>query len=648
MIDQLNIQSNLNKFSFIALCLFIFNQWIYGQSKTIYVDPQLSANCTSNYSIQNRNCSGSDGDAYPSLQAAADVATAGTLVIIRGGTYNSNLVVKHSGNEEAYVTFRNFENEVPEITGETIYPAINIKNKNYIIIEGLKIKEVRRWVSILGSNYIILKNNIFDTALDPYGSSKTGIFLQSSNHCKILDNVINQTTQDNIGLVSSNYNLIEGNTITRGRHVLWTMKCSNYNIIRNNYFHNALQKIGEIYDCDNVGDGSTEFPKITSLDNAKYNLVERNIFAYTPSPGDASPYSGIQYSGQNGIIRNNLFYECEGPAIQMTIYGTEATYNYSNRIAHNVFYKNEYGAIEITSSSTSNFHDQQIRNNIFYKNKFIQRDMRWRWFEELNEKPVQIMTGRTSGMSFKNNVIFSSELNELYVIAYGSRTSSTNPAPQSLAYWEYMFPDLFSGNLQVNPLFVNEDEKDFRLKEGSPMIDAGMFLTHTTNQGVNSQEIIVKDAGWFTDGFGIIGGDTIQLEGQTEYAIISSINYNTGTILIDRPLTWDVDQGVSMAYNGSAPDLGAFEYQIISSVNDRKIPEKNLIVYPNPSSGIITLNGEKVHQIKEVSLFCLLGNKIHTSFYDQNLDISHLFPGIYFVLVTYADGTTTNGKFVKY
>ncbi|MHC4417076.1 MAG: hypothetical protein ACYSU6_00660, partial [Planctomycetota bacterium] len=71
-------------------------------------------------------------------------------------------------------------------------------------------------------------------------------------------------------------------------------------------------------------------------DCTKYNLIERNTFAYTPSSGNHSPYAGIQYAGQNGIIRNNIFYDTIGPALSLTLYGREANYNTGNRIYNNV------------------------------------------------------------------------------------------------------------------------------------------------------------------------------------------------------------------------------------------------------------------------------------------------------------------------
>ncbi len=47
--------------------------------------------------------------------------------------------------------------------------------------------------------------------------------------------------------------------------------------------------------------------------------------------------------------------------------------------------------------------------------------------------------------------------------------------------------------------------------------------------------------------------------GDSQAARVVSIDYNTNTLTLDRSLSWNSGQGVSLKYNGSAPDVGAFE-----------------------------------------------------------------------------------------
>lgn len=111
----------------------------------------------------------------------------------------------------------------------------------------------------------------------------------------------------------------------------------------------------------------------------------------------------------------------------------------------------------------------------------------------------------------------------------------------------------------VDPKFVDLAKRDFRLQSSSPCIDAGTFITTATSAGSGTQ-LPVADARLFVDGFGIAEGDAIQLKGQTQVAKITSINYGTNTLTLDRTLTWTQGQGVSVPYVGSAPDIGALEY----------------------------------------------------------------------------------------
>lgn len=118
------------------------------------------------------------------------------------------------------------------------------------------------------------------------------------------------------------------------------------------------------------------------------------------------------------------------------------------------------------------------------------------------------------------------------------------------------------GNLQQDPLFVSPKQGDFQLKPGSPAVDAGVFLTVAEGSGGGSKEIRVKDANCFFDGFGIEGekGDVIQFKGQAETARILHVDYAHKVLTLDKPLSWQDGQEVSLAYVGKGPDLGVFEF----------------------------------------------------------------------------------------
>ncbi len=109
-------------------------------------------------------------------------------------------------------------------------------------------------------------------------------------------------------------------------------------------------------------------------------------------------------------------------------------------------------------------------------------------------------------------------------------------------------------SLTSEPLFVNPAAFDFSLQPASPLIGKGVILARTTDAGSGSQ-VIVTDASYFSDGFGIGSGDTVVIG--SNHAKIVSIDYLNQTIGIDRVLNWGKNDPVSFPFAGAAPDLGA-------------------------------------------------------------------------------------------
>ncbi|MCK4718561.1 MAG: hypothetical protein KAT70_07815, partial [Thermoplasmata archaeon] len=100
---------------------------------------------------------------------------------------------------------------------------------------------------------------------------------------------------------------------------------------------------------------------------------------------------------------------------------------------------------------------------------------------------------------------------------------------------------------------------DMHLKPNSAAIDAGAWLTTITSASGSGTVFGVVDAGYFMDGWGIIEGDLIQLaDGQR--ARITDVNYETNTITVEAELSWMQNMGLGLAYEGSALDLGAYEF----------------------------------------------------------------------------------------
>lgn len=97
---------------------------------------------------------------------------------------------------------------------------------------------------------------------------------------------------------------------------------------------------------------------------------------------------------------------------------------------------------------------------------------------------------------------------------------------------------------------------DFKARASAPTQDKGGYLTKASRGG-SGTELPVEDSLYFFDGFGVTEGDVIQLEGPSKRAQVMAVDYEANTLELDQPLSWHKGQGISLAYNGKAPDIGA-------------------------------------------------------------------------------------------
>ena len=457
-------------------------------------------------------------------KANASVAP-GDTVHIRGGIYRESIAPEVSGTEEKRITFRAYPNEAVTITG--VARGIVIGDCAYVTVDGIACDRTDEYVRVDNSHHIWIKNCTFDH------SSKTdgwpnGVLFRGNAHHNWIDNcrigrVGYSTANDDKGGVvqigrGSNHNLIENSTIFYGGHHLLSVVAS-YNIIRNNYFHNE-EWMSAPHRTETGGKAGNRHLIIEG--RGPWNVVEGNVFAFSGLPPDQDGSAGMSVRTPHNIVRRNVFYENDMSGLN--VYSSSRRHDVRfNYIYHNVLFRNAYAAkstfvpflsgLSLTKHGNGSITDVSIMNNIFWKNN--------------------------------GDVAIS--------FYYCDR------AQQSVSHnWEEAGP----------PLFVNDQTPadpfrpgllDFRLQARSPCIDAGAFLTRTTAGG-RGAVIPVADAGYFTDGYGIVEGDLIQLEGDPQRLKIVKVDYDGNAIQVEGGAAWQAGQGVSQPFNGSGPDIGASEY----------------------------------------------------------------------------------------
>jgi parallel beta-helix repeat protein len=157
----------------------------------IFVDNQLTTDCNGTYSIANRNCNGSEGIAFNTIQKGVDNATAGTTVIIRNGEYYLNdispvTIANKNGTVDAKITIENYGSEEVIIDATNVkgvsgtYYGFYVSHSNYLTLNGLTIKNSPGYgVRVYKSNYVEILN------CTVHSNKGIGIYYRDSSYALI-------------------------------------------------------------------------------------------------------------------------------------------------------------------------------------------------------------------------------------------------------------------------------------------------------------------------------------------------------------------------------------------------------------------------------------------------------------------------------
>jgi hypothetical protein len=488
---------------------------------------------------------------------------------------------------------------------------ITMRNVAYVKIEDIEFGPTGGWISILDSHNITISGCDFH---DAGYNWKGGKIFNSENvrisNCSFKDY---NAAGDNLAIILGQKNVVENSVFENSGHALLAIRGSNNNVIRNNVFSDVDEnQLVEIYDAKVEKPTQNVFYIVVPrYNNARYNVFEGNTFGHGPCLGVPYPSGNarcksqaLEFSGQYTITRNNVFNNpvtqtypnAGGVAVSMRWGGSwsgwddrrgivgqahEAGFVHNNKFYHNTFFGYDTGKImnpvdnamqgvqnpppmkwvldywNYPYNETYIFEQNIFKNNIFYEGRTVTY-INWGIYKNTNGMPVQAyLRGIVDDTFFSGNNFFATG-NESDRLIYDA-VANIPPYAQPPSFFDASYA-AWSNNKQLNPGFVDESNGDFSLHSGSNMIDAAEFLT-TAVSGGSGTMMQVADAGYFYDGYDIPGelGDLIRIEnGGT--ARILDIDYSTNILTLDTSLNWVARQGVSLAYSGSAPDIGAFEY----------------------------------------------------------------------------------------
>ena len=481
--------------------------------------------------------------AWKTITKANQTLTAGDTVLIKAGTYQNYISPANSGSAAAPITYMNYGSD--SVTVNDASYGISLNGKSYIVVRGINFYNLDKFLWLQNSaNHNTIAYCNFDNGRN-VGWSGSKIYRNSSYnrvmHCRF--SKYGYYTDDDIGCIldvgneNSSTDLTGNNLLEDcvffhgGHHILGVYGMRN--VIRNCYFHNEPWAMGtSASDRGAVLYGNRNISVSGYVENSGRNLFEGNSIAYSSDPPDNVGASGMSLTTSNNIVRMNRYYNNDCAGLSMTLTSSYLQNIRHNKIYNNSFFNNGHNPDAYRRAKTSIYfaiysgprviEHNVIKNNILYKHRIP--------FDEYNINTSD-RRGLITQQTFVNN-------------------------------WD--------GDTKGDPAFVNASETfgdpmdstlpDLHLLGQSPCIDAGTHLTRITAVSGSGTSFQVEDAGYFMDGWGIIEGDFIQLGGQTQRVRITNVDYSSNTITVHQSLSWTNAQGVSLAYEGSAPDLGAYEY----------------------------------------------------------------------------------------
>lgn len=482
---------------------------------------------------------GTKTEPWCSIKMANSELRAGDTVYIRGGTYQEGIKPDNSGASGRRITYSNYDNE--DVTIADASYGIHLNGKSYITIHGIDFHNLNPFFVLKRASHNFIEYCTFThsrTYVTWYGAwiydnsqynwvhhctmSENG-FMDNQDHGTILDIGNVEIDSDN-----SFYNLIEDNIMYSGGHHVFGL-ASSYNVVRNNYFHNEVWA-----SCPRPGGLCGNRDTITEGYGAGWNLWEGNRFGFAGLPPDDYGTVGTTVSSPHNIIRLNSYYHNGASGIEFS---------------HERYSKSDYN---------------HVYNNTIYNNGYLEGVASYAQAGIFFVDGGLMMTIPKPKLNvLKNNIFYN---NKGGAIGFSDVSRDDQIIENN---WEEAGDPFFVDDESAPDPF-NPNIPDFNLQLNSPCIDTGGSLTQTENSGDNDTLLAVNDASYFQDGWSIDGveSDWIAVGTVNNTVQISSINYDTNTITLSSPITWNNNDNVWLYKNsdgtrvlhGSTPDIGAYEY----------------------------------------------------------------------------------------
>jgi hypothetical protein len=531
---------------------------------------------------------------------------AGDTVYVRGGVYHEVLNPTYSGTPGAHIVFSAYPGEFVQVDGPLdAKHEVVTQWKSYITIQGFTFKDQdfllapgqpTYWISLSGSDVIFRNNRVVAD-----GNAYTNVYTHNELSRGIVVGGPNITVENcfvrglDLGIVvagfSPRYVVLRHDTVyatnasnvavqsTAGLTTDYHATLIEYCVLDTSWTEDNIQfehdysnPTSTLYNrgtivrrtrCGNAAENAID------LKGTEHIVLENNLL-YSAAGDDNGPLGGNDLGSGSGLVSKS-----PGSVTRKTV------------VRFNLIFDNMSGAV-------------MTEGDLYYNNTFVNNRRTWKgpnqadnslfgfiaWSEvgadrafvnniiagQPNRATVQFALDGTGGKFYLNNNLY---YDGVSAAKFYHRVSGSYITTEGIQSWKTVLAT-YSGyssmggkddaSIEGDPQFVNAPAYpagfsplwDFGLRSTSPAIDAGRAVAVAQTSGSGSTSMVVDNAYYFCDGFGITSGDLIRIGGGPSVQIVS-INYGTNTITLAEPRTWVGGVGVHVAFDGNAPDIGAKE-----------------------------------------------------------------------------------------
>jgi hypothetical protein len=421
---------------------------------TIYIDATLASDCTSgNYSIANRTCTGSDGNAYNDIAAAHANGSGGAsnIFYLRSGSITSNMAGVDGITATAHgQTWATYPGDLPSVAHITAGAA-----NNYIF-------NIQTW------DTFTLKD------LHLSGGKDAGVKMQNSDNSLVQDIEMSAFASNNLFADDGSGGYNHG--FNFGTHS--SLRMDNL-IVRRVHVHSPTLS-GNNQGC--IVGGSSNTSNWTFEDNT----VEDCPYGIWFDVGGGDPTAGnTPFTVRRNVARditkacyhiearssatfiNNIGINCDEGFRMRPGNDNMTTVKFQNNTIYN------FGLIGIwvqNDQALSDTDNINIDNNILYSsvNSHVALSVGTRFLSEGTN-------------TFRNNVFHL--VNNALAVCWGDNVE-TSPACEgttyadssgSIASWQSACATC-TGNVAGDPLFTNAGSEDFTLQAGSSALNVGLTI----------------------------------------------------------------------------------------------------------------------------------------------------------------------------